>query len=392
MNLFYFVGSGMDKEASLGIYNKIIGQIEALKKCNYKIDLCYTENDTIIIQDTFDYQTILCEKVPKKRQRSSKANQLLKFVAGYLAGKSYDVAYIRSGALSYYSLFFFSLIKRYIKLILIEFPTYPYSFEMLSNASRMGLIEKTRLFRRVLIDMVVRWVIRAYVDYIVLTIPKNSLWGIPVISIENAINIESVSLRNKPEPLEKIRLFAATHIATWQGLDRVVYGLHEYEKRARPSNIVIKIAGGGPQKGFLTDLIKKLHLEDKIIFCGPLKGKLLDELFDEADIAIGSLGRHRQKTNLCSTLKVKEYCGKGVPFIYSNDEPTLTGNEPFALKLAADESPVDFNKVVEFVYETRRDPKIPYKMRKFAEDHYDWTVQMKKIHKNIFATLDSRLR
>ncbi|MEG2480028.1 MAG: hypothetical protein RSA50_07120, partial [Mucinivorans sp.] len=51
-----------------------------------------------------------------------------------------------------------------------------------------------------------------------------------------------------------------------------------------------------------------------------------DDLFEQADIAIGSLARHRSGITTIKTLKNREYAARGIPFIYSEKyqmlEPT----------------------------------------------------------------------
>ena len=49
-------------------------------------------------------------------------------------------------------------------------------------------------------------------------------------------------------------------------------------------------------------------------------GKELDELFDLADFAIGSLARHRSHIDKIKTLKNREYAARGIPFIYSETD------------------------------------------------------------------------
>lgn len=383
MKLIFFVGSDIDNDVSIGIRKKIFGQIEALKSFNYKVDLCYIKEEKSIIIESIDKNRKIYKENLKDFGKGSNVNKIKLSIANYINGSDYDIVYIRSGILNYYAPFFLGKIKRKSRLIFLEIPTYPYTYETLSKTAGMEFTAKLRMFRRILVDFFIRRLIRFYVDYIVLTIPKTSLWGIPVISIENSICIEKISLRNQPDHFAQINLFTATNIEIWQGLERVIKGLQEYEKQKNDYDIYVKIAGEGTQKKALSDLVQKCHLEHKIMFTGPAQREKLNELFNEADIGIGSLGRHRQKTNVCSTLKVKEYCAKGIPFIYSNDEPSLTGDEPFALKLMADESPVDFRQVIAFFQSFRKNPGIEFKMKKFAEENYDWSIQMKKIHQKI---------
>ena len=46
-------------------------------------------------------------------------------------------------------------------------------------------------------------------------------------------------------------------------------------------------------------------------------GEELNELFNRADFAIGSLGRHRSGIYNIKTLKNREYAARGLAFMYS---------------------------------------------------------------------------
>lgn len=53
------------------------------------------------------------------------------------------------------------------------------------------------------------------------------------------------------------------------------------------------------------ELINKYHIEKYVIFHGQKMNEELDELFNEADFAIGSLARHRSGIDKIKTLKTE---------------------------------------------------------------------------------------
>ena len=76
------------------------------------------------------------------------------------------------------------------------------------------------------------------------------------------------------------------------------------------------MTGNSKQIGFQT-LIDRYDLKDKVIFHGALFGAELDDVFNQCQFAIGSLGRHRSGITRIKTLKNREYATRGIPFIYS---------------------------------------------------------------------------
>ena len=67
-------------------------------------------------------------------------------------------------------------------------------------------------------------------------------------------------------------------------------------------------------------------------------GEELDELFEQADMGIGSLARHRSGITHIKTLKNREYAARGLPFIYSEMDSDFEG-KPYILKAKADGKP-----------------------------------------------------
>lgn len=85
-------------------------------------------------------------------------------------------------------------------------------------------------------------------------------------------------------------------------------------------------------------------------------GKELDDVFNQCQFAIGSLGRHRSGITVIKTLKNREYATRGIPFIYSEIDSDFE-HQPYILKAPADESPVDIQKIVDFVHTHQWNPE-----------------------------------
>jgi hypothetical protein len=104
---------------------------------------------------------------------------------------------------------------------------------------------------------------------------------------------------------------------------------------------------GSAQAEGILPLIARYGLQDVVTLAGPLHGKALDEAFAQADMAVGSLARHRCGISCIKTLKNREYAARGIPFLYSETDADFDG-QPYVLKVAPDETPVDIPRVVDF--------------------------------------------
>jgi hypothetical protein len=76
-------------------------------------------------------------------------------------------------------------------------------------------------------------------------------------------------------------------------------------------------------------------------------------------------------------LKVREYTARGLPFVIAYDDPDLPPGLPWVLKITADESPVEFDALVNFAEDVSKLPSLAKEMRAFAESKLSWTVKMK---------------
>jgi len=116
-----------------------------------------------------------------------------------------------------------------------------------------------------------------------------------------------------------------------------------------------------------------------VLFHGFKTDKELDKLFDKCHIAVGSLGIHRLNLKHGSVLKVREYCARGIPFIYSAIDPDFPESFPYRLKVPANENPIEIPSVVEFAGKVLLDQEHSEKMRRHAEENLDWSIKMKRL-------------
>jgi len=200
---------------------------------------------------------------------------------------------------------------------------------------------------------------------------------LPYLVNGNGIDVNSVPIRTPP-PFDgkNLDLLCLAQVAKWHGLDRLIKGMAEYKGDV---NVRLHIVGDGSEVPNLKRLVADLKLENSVAFHGFKTGKELDGFFDKCHIAVGSLGVHRNGNNRkeSSTLKAREYCARGIPFIYEIEDPEITNKIPeFVLKFPSDESPVEIHRIVEYAFDVLPNVGYTYEMRKFAEDNLDWRTKM----------------
>jgi hypothetical protein len=197
-------------------------------------------------------------------------------------------------------------------------------------------------------------------------------------------------------------LIGVAEVHLWHGYDRLIAGIGEYyrqrltpntfhnatlSKRELPDVYFHIVGGVHPVERYkanefhpgLQAIMDKYHIQDKVIFHGTLFGKELDEVFNRCQFAIGSLARHRSGITVIKTLKNREYATRGIPFIYSEQDSDFD-HQPYVLKAPADESPVDIQRIIDFMDDFTMKPE----EIRLSVKHLAWSIQMQRVLDAIF--------
>lgn len=208
----------------------------------------------------------------------------------------------------------------------------------------------------------------------------------PHITIGNGFDIASAPVRRPAAYTgDDLHLLCVANVSRWHGLDRLLWGLAVYGGIPK---VIFHIAGDGAELPRLQKLAGDLGISNRVVFHGFTTGEALDALFDQCHIAVGSLGIHRKGLTQTSELKGREYCARGIPYIIACTDPDFPPDFPYILRLPTDECPIDIEQVLAFAGMVCADPDHPEKMRRYAEEHLDWSVKMRKLKGFLEALVD----
>ena len=255
-----------------------------------------------------------------------------------------------------------------------EIPTYPYDdeFKNFEWKMRMGLK----------IDQLFRNRLYRYMDAMVTFSDAEEIFGQRTIRISNGVDFDSIPLHQCQQPMGDgpLHLIGVAEVHAWHGFDRVMSGLGEYKGNRE---VYFHVVGGVHPNRMNSDfapIIQKYGLQDRVIFHGQLFGQQLDDVFNQCQFAIGSLGRHRSGITVIKTLKNREYATRGIPFIYSEQDSDFD-HQSYVLKAPADESPIDIQRIVDFMEQFAQKPE---EIRRTVE-HLTWKIQMEKVVKQVMT-------
>ena len=347
MKLLYLVFRGFEKFN--GISKKMTYQADAFRKNGLDVRCCYLEmkedGTSLRMVDNGILENYGRGIISKFRKRFSFAT-----ILKYISEESINNVYIRYEHNA--NPFFISALKQLSKKsvrVVLEIPTYPYDKEYRKQGSFL-------LFH-LWIDRCFRLKLAKYIYRIVTFSDDIKIFGVPTIRISNGIDFESVRLRQHAtadQTRSHLNLLGVAEIHLWHGFDRLIKGLGEYYRQSQTQKVFFHIVGYGAQAYLqqLKKLVESYNIQDYVFFHGPQYGVTLDSFFDNADIGVASLARHRSRITTIKTLKNREYAARGIPFVYSEIDADFE-SMPYILKIPANESPIDIVSLIHFYNELR---------------------------------------
>lgn len=379
MKILFLVYHGLSNYS--GISKKILLQVKGLKENGHEVHLC-----TYIVKEDgqkhrmIDNQTLenmgtgIVAKIKKRCCYGS--------ILNYIKEQQIDLVYVRSfHNANPFTIRLFRQIKRMGIKAVMEIPTYPYDSEYIGADWRVQL--------NLVIDKLYREKLAKQMTAIITFSDEEMIFGQRTIRISNGIDFSSLPLKKRQKDKVSdgaIHLIGVAEVHYWHGYDRLIHGLGEYYQSPHNEDVYFHIVGGvapsemydTPQAPGFDGYIKKYDIEKYIIFHGQQYGERLDELFNEADFAIGSLARHRTGIDKIKTLKNREYAARGIPFIYSETDEDFD-TMPYTIKAQADESPINIHNILCFNENLTLSPQ---EIRESIK-HLSWKSQMVKVTKKL---------
>jgi glycosyltransferase involved in cell wall biosynthesis len=378
MNILFLVYHGLAPDS--GISKKILSQVKGLRQNGHRVAVCTYFLDARrhrirCIDEEGSPQQCIADyghgPLAALRKRISYG-----CIAQWAAAHHIEVAYVRSfhNANPFTIALFRRLRKAGIRVVQ-EIPTYPYDAEY-ANFSLYGKLE-------LMVDKTFRRRLARTANALVTFTSEPQIFGQRTICISNGVDLDALPLQHPvPHPTDEVHLIGVAEVHFWHGFDRLIRGLGEYRRQPHEVRVVFHLVGhidaperwGSPFAEGIEPLIRQYGLEDDVVLHGSLHGAALDDVFNQAQLAVGSLARHRSRITRIRTLKNREYAARGIPFIYSEDDEDFD-HQPYVMKVPADESPIPIQALVDFL---RRQTMTAEAIRQTVEP-LSWQHQMEKV-------------
>ena len=202
--------------------------------------------------------------------------------------------------------------------------------------------------------------------------------------IANGINVASIPLRSMipPWPAENFVMVAIAAMAPWHAFDRVIKGMANYLQSPsahQKINLKLVIIGDGECRRSWEKLAEELGISHCVEFAGFQTGPALMPFFDQAHVAIASLGLFRKVLDMASDLKSREYTARGLPFIAAGVDIDFDPPPNFVFKVENADVPVDMEAVIEWYASISKNKQLAAEVRQYAFERLDFSQKIPKL-------------
>jgi len=170
-------------------------------------------------------------------------------------------------------------------------------------------------------------------------------------------------------PSNEIHLFSTAYFSPWHGLDRLIEGMAHYKEHGK---IKLHLIGYGREITRYQEMIKQYDLEKNVFFHGFLGQKQIGAIAERCQIGVGALGVHRKGLTQSVALKNREYCLRGIPFVYAGEDVDFHPDLPFVRIFPANDTPINIQAIVDFSEQISNHPEIRTQERQYALDNLIW--------------------
>lgn len=215
-----------------------------------------------------------------------------------------------------------------------------------------------------------------------------SKYNTHVHTMANGYDAEKMNVRPAPEftgeALRLIFLKGNSMELGYDGLDRILHSIDISPLRNMFRFIVL-----GNLSEFEKREIDRYNFAE---YKGFLSGDALEAEINNAHGGISTMALFRINKLEASALKLREYFAKGVPVIYGYTDSDISRHaelQKFCLQFPNDNSPLDMQRIFNFVQDFYNQPNRISEMVESAKKYLSWKQKMRVTMEAVFNTLDS---
>lgn len=358
------------------IMQKLNGEINAVRNLGHEVDYISFDHDYVYL-DNGEKKKIISKTTfghSKIYFHTFVFSDINKAAKKVISGGKYDLVYFRHSPIGYQGYQMMKTAKETNRTkVIVEIPSFPLNVDKPKNFIRKLYITYSDAWWRKSSKFVSL--------FAGIGEKTEAFLGVPFINIDNGIDIHLIPERTEMKSQDgKIHLLAVASMCEWHGYERIIRGIGSWQNE-KAGNYVLDLVGdeGDGSLSKWKELAHELEIEKQVVFHGRKTGDALTEMYNIATVGLSSLAMYKVGFQSGSVLKLREYMARGLPFVYAHDDPHVSVDLPWCLKIPNDDSIVDMERIDEFVRKIQYEDKLPERMRKYAEENMTWESQFRKV-------------
>lgn len=166
------------------------------------------------------------------------------------------------------------------------------------------------------------------------------------------------------------------------GLDRIIRAMSLDTNNTVSDFFII---GSSNYVDTYRSMVLDLKLSKRVHFLGFLDYQEYKALYDECDLAIEVLAPHRKSLHQTASLKAREYCAVGIPYLSASKDPDIQNNiGDYIVTVPATDDPVDLTLIRDFINDLNRG-QCAQELRSFSLEFLSWDEKVKNVHRFVAA-------
>lgn len=357
-SLFYIVHENINLPGYIGVKKKIYAQVRVFEKHFPK---CW------IVYHAYGMAYLLEDGCAVEKEVALSAQECFRCYCDWM--KKYHCRWVYMRCLipaTYNYLLFLREMKEMGACVVLEYPSYPYDNEVKNEE----ILQEDREYRNQ---------IRNFISQATTYAKGETVHGIHTIALQNGVDLQENPVRKIRKKGTDIRLLAVAGFYFHHGFERLLGSLYQYYKSPGIYDFYFYMVGEGSEKRNYMHLVKKYGLDRHVEFCGYKTGAELNWYYDNADIGIAPLGAYKAGVISSTPIKTREYCSRGLPFIYGYEDDGFTGKEEYVRKVPNSPELLDMNEIIELYEMTAGNRSIINDMRSYTEKNFSWDILLKDV-------------
>jgi hypothetical protein len=178
--------------------------------------------------------------------------------------------------------------------------------------------------------------------------------------------------------IQMVFLKGASMAADYNGLDRLIISL----SRQKNNQFRYYLTIIGNDTDWEKKTIQKYNVEEFVKLKPAMNKQALDIELGNYHLGVGPLAVHRKGIVSTTSIKVREYFARGLPFFFAHHDSGISDNkalQPYFLQLEATDEPIDLQLLDAFVLSIKTIDDLSNEMYRLAKQYLDYSVQVKQI-------------